>query len=98
MLTAPTMEHLQALKLDAMAAAWTAQQQQADLTALAFDERFGLLVGAERGARENRRLARALHKAKLKLSQACIVIITEMRKLGGAGFTPRPRRGGRGRP
>ena len=25
-----------------MAAAWTAQQQQADLTALAFDERFGL--------------------------------------------------------
>jgi hypothetical protein len=33
MLTAPTMEHLQALKLDTMAAAWTAQQQQADLTA-----------------------------------------------------------------
>ena len=47
MLTAPTMEHLQALKLDAMAAAWTAQEQQADLTALAFDERVvgGLLAG-----------------------------------------------------
>jgi hypothetical protein len=49
MLTAPTMEHLQALKLDTMAAAWTAQQQQADLTALAFDDRFGLLVEAEWG-------------------------------------------------
>jgi DNA replication protein DnaC len=75
MLTAPTMEHLQALKLDTMAAAWTAQQQQADLTALAFDERFGLLVEAEWGARENRRLARALQEAKLKLSQACIEAI-----------------------
>jgi hypothetical protein len=69
------MEHLQALKLDTMAAAWTAQQQQADLTALAFDERFGLLVEAEWGARENRRLARALQEAKLKLSQACIEAI-----------------------
>src|SRR3990170_6704048 len=75
MLTAPTMEHLQALKLDAMAAAWTAQQQHADLTALAFDERFGLLVEAEWGARENKRLVRALQEAKLKLSQACIEAI-----------------------
>jgi DNA replication protein DnaC len=75
MLTAPTMEHLQALKLDAMAAAWTAQQQQADLAALAFDDRFGLLVEAEWAARENRRLVRALQDAKLKLSQACIEAI-----------------------
>ena len=75
MLTAPTMEHLQALKLDTMAAAWTTQQQQADLTALAFDERFGLLVEAEWTARENRRLSRALQEAKLKLSQACIEAI-----------------------
>jgi DNA replication protein DnaC len=75
MLTAPTMEHLQALKLDAMATAWTAQQHQADLTALAFDERFGLLVEAEWGARENKRLVRALQEAKLKLSQACIEAI-----------------------
>jgi DNA replication protein DnaC len=75
MLTAPTMDHLQALKLDTMAAAWTAQQQQADLTALAFDERFGLLVEAEWTARENRRLGRALQEAKLKLSRACIEAI-----------------------
>ena len=46
MLNAPTLENLHALKLTAMAAAWTEQQHQADMTALAFDERFGLLVEA----------------------------------------------------
>ena len=65
MLTAPTLEQLHALKLAAMAAAWTEQQHQADMTALAFDERFGLLVEAEWRARENKRLARALQEAKL---------------------------------
>ena len=72
MLTSPTMEHLQALKLDTMAAAWTAQQQQADLATLAFDDRFGLLVEAEWAARENRRFVRALQDAKLKLSQVAL--------------------------
>jgi len=72
MLNSPTLEKLDALKLGAMAAAWTEQQQQADLTALAFDERFGLLVEAEWGARENKRLARALQEAKLKLPHAAI--------------------------
>src|SRR5712691_11510970 len=75
MLTAPTLEKLHALKLTAMAAAWTEQQHQADMTALAFDERFGLLVEAEWLARENKRLVRALQEAKLKLSQACIEAI-----------------------
>jgi hypothetical protein len=71
MLTAPTTEKLQALKLAAMAAALTAQQRDAALSQLSFDERFGLLVEAEWLARENKRLARALQEAKLKLSQAC---------------------------
>jgi len=75
MLNAPTLEKLHALKLDALAAAWTEQQHQADLTALAFDERLGLLVEAEWLARENKRLARALQGAKLKLSQACLEAI-----------------------
>src|SRR2546427_11628627 len=70
MLNAPTIEQLHALKLSAMATAWTEQQQQADMTALAFDDRFGLLVQAEWHARENKRLARALQEAKLKLAQA----------------------------
>ena len=75
MLNAPTVEKLHALKLDAMAAAWTEQQHQADMTALAVDERFGLLVEAEWLARENKRLARALQEVKLKLSQACLEAI-----------------------
>jgi hypothetical protein len=72
MLNAPTLEQLQTLKLAAMATAWTEQQQQADMTALAFDERFALLVDAEWRAREKKRLTRALQDAKLKLSQACL--------------------------
>ncbi len=72
MLTAPTTEQLRTLKLDAMAAAWAAQQQDAALSQLSFDERFGLLVEAEWLHRENRRLARALREAQLKLSQACL--------------------------
>jgi DNA replication protein DnaC len=75
MLNAPTLDQLHALKLDALAAAWTEQQHQADMTALAFDERFGLLVEAEWHARENKRFGRALQEAKLKLSQACIEAI-----------------------
>ncbi len=75
MLTAPTLEKLHALKLDALAAAWTEQQHQADMTALAFDERLALLVEAEWVARENKRLARALQEAKLKLPHACLEAI-----------------------
>ncbi len=75
MLNAPTLAKLHALKLDALAAAWTEQQHQADMTTLAFDERLGLLVEAEWLARENKRLVRALQEAKRKLSQACIEAI-----------------------
>jgi hypothetical protein len=56
--TAPTLEQLQTLKLYAMAQTWTDQQQNAELSALAFDERLGLLVEAEWLARENARLIR----------------------------------------
>lgn len=62
MLTAQTLEQLQALKLTAMAAAWTAQPQNAELSALSFDERFALLVDAEWRARENKRLTCALQE------------------------------------
>jgi DNA replication protein DnaC len=72
MLSPPTVEKLHGLKLPAMAAAWTAQQQDAAVSALGFDERFGFLVDAEWLARENARLTRHLQAAKLKLSQACV--------------------------
>jgi DNA replication protein DnaC len=72
MLTSPTLDKLHALKLPAMAHAWQEQHQQTEVTGLAFDERFGLLVDAEWLARENTRLARALREAKLKLPHACV--------------------------
>jgi hypothetical protein len=75
MLPAPTLEQLQALRLTAMAAAWTAQSQNAELSALSFDERFALLVDAEWRTRENKRLTRALQEAKFKLPHACIEAI-----------------------
>ena len=72
MLTEPTLHKLKSLRLDALAAAWSAQQADASLSSLSFDERLGLLVDAEWLARENKRLARALKEAKLRLSSACI--------------------------
>jgi DNA replication protein DnaC len=72
MLAPPTLDKLHAMKLPAMAQAWTEQQQNAELAALSFDERLGLLVDAEWLARENRRLQTALKEAKLRLSQACV--------------------------
>lgn len=72
MLSSPAVDKLHGLKLTAMAAAWTAQQQDAAASALGFDERFGLLVDAEWLARENARLTRHLQAAKLKLGQACV--------------------------
>jgi DNA replication protein DnaC len=72
MLTEPTLEKLRALRLDAMAAAWTTQQKDPEVQGLGFDERLGLLVEAEWIHRENKRLDRRLREAKLKLGQACI--------------------------
>lgn len=72
MLTAPTLEKLRGLRLEAMATGYVEQQQKPDSSELSFDERFGLLVDAEYLARENKRLATRLREAKLKLSQACV--------------------------
>jgi DNA replication protein DnaC len=82
MLNDPTLEKLRALSLTGMAQAWLAQQQRADLAALAFDERFGLLVDAEYLMRENRRLERRLREAKLRHTQACLEDVTEPAKRG----------------
>ena len=75
MIDASTLEKLSALKLEAMAAAWQEQQSRTDHEALTFDERFGMLVDAQWLARENRRLQRALHEARLRLTQASLEAI-----------------------
>jgi DNA replication protein DnaC len=72
MLNEPTVEKLKALRLDAMCTAWLEQQKQPDVANLAFDDRFAMLVDAEWLHRENKRLARALKEAKLRLGQASV--------------------------
>lgn len=72
MLNSPTEEKLFTLGLRGMLAAWQQQQSDSQYAGLGFDERFGLLVDAEAGERENHRLERLLREARLKLSQACL--------------------------
>jgi DNA replication protein DnaC len=67
MLTQQTLENLRRMRLPGMADAYSAQLQQPDTSALSFDERFGLLVDREWTARQDRRLARLLTAAHLKL-------------------------------
>jgi len=72
MLNEPTMEKLYEMRLSAMAEAWAAQQKDATIGALSFDERMALLVDAEHMARDNRRLRRLLKDADLRIASACM--------------------------
>ena len=66
MLTQQTLDKLNAMKLGAMADAFQKQLQTAEAAALSFEERLGLLVDTEWTAREQRKLQRRLHAAKLR--------------------------------
>jgi DNA replication protein DnaC len=72
MLTEPTIDKLHGLRLGAMAAAWTVQREDPKSQEIDFDSRFGMLVDAEHLSRDNKRLARALREAKLRITNACI--------------------------
>lgn len=72
MLREPTMEKLYALRLAVMAAAWETQEKDPKIRAMDFGERFGRLVEAEHRARDQRRLARLLKQADLRIPEACI--------------------------
>lgn len=71
MLITPTLDQLRALGLVGMAQALTAQLENPEYHALAFEERLGMLVDREAQDRANRRLERNLKAAKLRLP-ACI--------------------------
>ena len=71
MLKQHTREQLHALRLAGMLDALDQQQAQPATHDLAFEERFALLVEREVLYRENRRLARLLKEAKLRVD-ACI--------------------------
>ena len=71
MLTHPTLDKLQTLKLSGMYHALVEQLQMADIGALSFEERFGLLVDRELTERDTRRLTTRLRQAQLRQT-ACI--------------------------
>jgi DNA replication protein DnaC len=72
MLQEPTIERLYAMRLAAMAIAWQEQHKDPNVNQLSFDERFTLLIDAEYMARDNRRLARLLKQAELRIPDACV--------------------------
>jgi len=86
MLTQPTLEQLNELRLHALARAWQAQHQDPTIDDLGFDERLALLVDAEWTDRQNKRLARLLREAKLRIAGACLedIAYTKERKLDRA--------------
>ena len=71
MLTHPTLDKLQTLRLAGMSQALVEQLQLPDSAALPCEERFGLLVDRARTERETRRLTTRLRQAKLRQT-ACI--------------------------
>lgn len=70
MLTEQTLHTLRRLNLRGMADAFAQQLAQPLHQDLAFEERFGLLVDREAIVRDNRRVTRLLHLAKLKYPAA----------------------------
>jgi len=68
----PTTDKLRALKLYAMDHAWSTQRQDTSMNDLDFDTRFALLVEAEALARDNKRLTKLVHAAKLRIPGACV--------------------------
>jgi DNA replication protein DnaC len=77
MLTHPTLEKLQALRLTGMLKGLEEQLHMTGLEDLGFAERLGLLVDREMTERENRRLKDRLAKARLR--QAAVVEDVDLR-------------------
>ena len=67
MLLEQTLTQLRELRLTGMAAALDEQQAVPDVQSLSFEDRLGLLVEREATVRQDRRLARLLRQAKLRL-------------------------------
>ena len=72
MLSEHTLDQLRTLRLDGMVRAIEDQSTGTAAQALSFDDRLRLLVQREISWRDDRRVARLLKAAKLKVSAACI--------------------------
>ena len=68
MFTNQTIDRLNAMKLSAMAKAFSEQLQQPDIASLSFEERFSLIVDYQMVEIENRRMQNRLKSARLRLS------------------------------
>lgn len=71
MLIQQTLERLQEMRLTGMVDELEAQLRRPDSRELSFEERLGLLVDQELTHRQDRRLTRLLHQAKLRIP-ACM--------------------------
>lgn len=71
MLIHETMETLHRMRLKGMVEAYHGQLQDPEVAGLSFDERFGLIVDHEWTRRQDRRLARRLKEAHLRMA-ACV--------------------------
>ena len=72
MLNEHTLDQLRSLRLDGMLRAIEEQASTASADELGFDDRLTLLVQREVAWRDDRRVARLLKAAKLKVAGACI--------------------------
>ncbi len=81
MLIHPTVERLRDIGLSAMADALVEMQSNPDAAELPHADWLGLLVDREATARDNRRLSRRLHTAKLR--QAAVVENVDLRSSRG---------------
>ena len=72
MLNEHTLDQLKSLRLDGMVRAIEEQATSTTAAELGFDDRLTLLVQREIAWRDDRRVARLLKAAKLKVSAACI--------------------------
>ncbi|MCL2696079.1 MAG: IS21-like element helper ATPase IstB [Clostridiales bacterium] len=72
MLNETTMNKLLEMQLDTMVEYLRNQGNSISFTALAFEERLGLLVDAEWSARRSRKLTRLIRSAQFHLPNACV--------------------------
>jgi DNA replication protein DnaC len=72
MMTNQTLAKLTEMRLNAMEAEFRRQMELPAMDALAFDERFGLVVEAEWLSRYNAKIGRLLKAAKLRCPSACL--------------------------
>ncbi len=72
MLANATVQKLREMKLSVMAASYLEQQASAEISAMSFDDRLGLLVDREYSVRENNRQSRLIRGANYPISDACL--------------------------